>query len=298
MASVVEGRPVGGAGITIPGSERLIWYFMRISGVLLVLLAGGHIFITHYLNVPSETTFSFVAGRWSNLYWRTFDWLLLMMALWHGVLGLRYSIQDYLRAPMARQVAQGLMWALGIVFFALGSMTIFSFDEAAVRENRGPLSGALWIAEAIGISLYAFAVVTYVGVALLIIWVARSLMRGEALIYSGGPGQYAWVLHRASGIGVLFFLLVHIIDISLIGLGRDLYDASVAFYAQPALIPMEIMLVGAVVYHALNGIRVMSIDFTKEGYRREKTSFAVVLILTILLTLPSAWVILQSELMR
>jgi succinate dehydrogenase / fumarate reductase cytochrome b subunit len=104
------------------------------------------------------------------------------------------------------------------------------------------------------------------------------------------------VLHRASGLGILFFLLVHIIDISLIGLGRGIYDASVAFYAQTVLLPMEILLVGAVVYHTLNGIRVMTIDFTTEGYRREKVSFAVVMVLTILLTIPSAWFILQAEL--
>jgi succinate dehydrogenase cytochrome b556 subunit len=271
---------------------------MRISGVLLILLAGGHIFITHYLNVPSETTFTFVAGRWANPYWRTFDWLLLMLALWHGVLGLRYSIQDYLRSPMARTFALGLMWAIGIVFLALGSITIFTFDETAAAANSGPLADALWIADLIGFSLYAFAVITYVGIAVLAIWVIRSLIRGRAPVYSGGTGQYAWVLHRASGIGVLFFLLVHIIDISLIGLGKELYDASVAFYAQPALVPMEILLVGALVYHSLNGIRVMTIDFTNQGYRRERMSFAIVMILTVLLTIPSAWIIFQAEFVR
>jgi succinate dehydrogenase / fumarate reductase membrane anchor subunit len=298
VSSVAEGRRVGGAGITVPGSERLIWYFMRISGLMLILLAGGHLFITHYLNVPSDTTFDFVAGRWANPFWRTFDWLLLMMALWHGVLGLRYSIQDYLRHPAVRTAAFGLMWVVGIVFFALGTITIFVFDARAAGANEGPLSNALWIADLIGFSLYAFAVVTYVGVLLLVLWVARSLLRGVVPVYHGGPGQYAWVLHRASGIGVLFFLLVHIIDIALIGLGRNVYDASVEFYSQPALIPMEILLVGAVVYHSLNGIRVISVDFTEGGYRREKMSFLIVMILTILLTLPSAYIIFQAELMH
>ena len=296
MASAAESRPVGGAGITIPGADRLIWYFMRISGLLLVVLAGGHIFITHYLNVPSETTFGFVADRWANPYWRTFDWLLLMMALWHGVLGLRYSIQDYLRSPIVRTVAQGLMWSLGIVFLALGTVTVFSFDADAAAANSGPLSDAMWIAEVIGLSLYAFAVVTYVAIALLAIWAVRSVFQGRAPVYSGGSGQYAWALHRASGIGVLFFLLVHIIDISLIGLGSAVYDASVEFYARPVLVPMEILLVGAVVYHTLNGIRIMTIDFTKSGYRQERASFAIVMILTILLTLPSAWLIFRAEL--
>ncbi|MCA9876539.1 MAG: succinate dehydrogenase, cytochrome b556 subunit [Thermomicrobiales bacterium] len=295
---MAERRQVSGAGITIPGSERLIWYFMRISGLALVLLAGGHLFITHYLNVPSDTTFDFVAGRWANPFWRTFDWLLLMMALWHGVLGLRYSIEDYLRRPALRTAAFGLMWVVGVVFFALGTITIFVFDAPAAGANEGPLADALWIADVIGFSLYAFAVVTYVGAVLLLLWVGRSLLRGEVPIYKGGPGQYAWVLQRASGIGVLFFLLVHIIDIALIGLGRNVYDASVEFYSQPALIPMEILLVGAVIYHALNGLRIISIDFTKGGYRREKVSFVIVLILTVLLTLPSAYIIFRAELMH
>ena len=295
MASIAETRPAGSAGFTIPGADRLIWYFMRVSGVLLIVLVGGHLFITHFLNVPSDTTFSFVAARWANPYWRTFDWLMLMLALWHGVLGLRYSIQDYLRSSSARIVAQGIMWALGIVFLALGTITVFTFDAAAAEANAGPLAGALWIADLIGFSLYAFAIVTYIGIVTLIVWGARSLMRGQIPVYSGGPGQYAWVMHRATGVGILFFLLVHIIDISLIGLGRDIYDASVAFYARPALVPMEILLVGAVIYHSLNGIRVMTIDFTSWGYRRERASFAVVVLLTILLTLPSAWIIFNAE---
>mgnify|MGYP000103042104 CR=1 FL=1 len=297
MASVVDSRPVNGSGLAIPGAERLIWYFIRISGALLILLAGGHLFITHYLNLPSETVFAFVAARWANPFWRTFDWMLLMAALWHGVLGLRYSIQDYLRVPAARTAALGLMWALGFVFMALGSVTIFTFDATAAAANDGPLADAFWIADAIGFSLYAFAAITYIAAAMLAIWLVRSLVQsGQPPIYSGGPGQYAWVFHRAAGIGILFFLLVHIIDIALIGLGQELYDESVAFYSQPVLIPMEIMLVGAVVYHTLNGIRVMSIDFIPQGVRQQKVSWYIVMILTVLLTLPSAWLLLRAEL--
>jgi succinate dehydrogenase / fumarate reductase membrane anchor subunit len=296
VASVVGSGSVSGTGFAIPGLERLIWYFMRVSGVLLIVLVGGHLFITHYLNVPSETTFAFVSARWANPYWRTFDWLLLMIALWHGVLGLRYSIMDYFRAPAARTAGYAVMWVLGIVFMALGTVTVFTFDAPAAALNVGPLSDAYWIVDVIGFSLYAFALITYIAIVVLIISAIQALVRSEVPIYNGGPGQYAWAMHRAAGIGILFFLLVHIIDISLIGLGRNIYDASVAFYAQPALVPMEILLVGAVVYHTLNGIRVMTIDFSRGGYRREKTSFAIVLLLTILLTLPSAWLIIQHEL--
>src|SRR5918998_3546681 len=190
VASAAGSRPVGSAGLTVPGADGLIWYFMRLSGAILIVLAGGHIVITHYLNVPSETTFAFVADRWANPYWRTFDWLLLMAALWHGVLGLRYSIQDYLRAPLARTIAQGVMWILGVVFLALGTVTVFAFDAEAAAANSGPLADAMWIAEIIGLSLFVFAVVTYVAIALLVIWALRSLLQRRAPIYSGGCGRY------------------------------------------------------------------------------------------------------------
>ena len=295
MAVSTEGLG-GGYGAAIPGADRLVWYFLRVSGVLLVLLAGGHLFITHYLNVPTDTVFDFVAKRWANPLWRTFDWLLLMSALWHGVLGLRYSVTDYLRRPGWRVLGHSAIWVIGFVFTALGSITIFSFDEAAARANTGPLAGETWIAEVIGYSLYAFALVTYGGALLLVFWVLRSYRAGGPPVYAGDPGQYAWVLHRSTGIGILFFLLVHIIDIMLIGLGRDVYDESVEFYGRIELIPMEIALVGAVVYHTLNGLRIILIDFSRLGYRRERQLFWAVLAGSVLLTIPSAIIIFAAEL--
>jgi succinate dehydrogenase / fumarate reductase cytochrome b subunit len=296
MAMASPGRINDAPGVTIPGADRLVWLFLRVSGVLLVILAGGHIIITHYLNVPSDTTFDFVAGRWANPLWRTFDWLLLMTALWHGVFGLRYSVTDYLRRPGWRILGHAVIWVLGFIFTAIGTVTIFTFSEGAARSNSGPLAGKLWIADAIGYSLYAFAIVTYVAALMLVIWVLRSLRAGGPPIYTGDPGQYAWVFHRAAGIGILFFLLVHIVDIMLIGLGRDVYDASVHFYGQLALVPMEIALVGAVVYHTLNGLRIILIDFWRVGYRRERQLFWAVLAGTLILTLPAAIVILAAEL--
>jgi succinate dehydrogenase / fumarate reductase, cytochrome b subunit len=295
MSFISTGQTTGGLGVTIPGADRLVWYFLRVSGIALVVLAGGHMFITHYLNVPSETTFDFVAARWANPLWRTFDWLLLMSALWHGVLGLRYSITDYLRSPGLRVAGMAAMWVVGFVFMAIGSITIFTFNEEVARNNLGPLAGEIWIAETIGVLLYLIAAATYIGAVAVVVWVARSLLRGGPPIYSGDPGQYAWVFHRATGIGILFFLLIHIFDIMLVSLGRDVYDHSVAFYGRLELIPMEIALVGAVVYHTLNGLRVAAIDFTSWGYRKERQLFYGVLVLTVLLTLPSAWILLAHH---
>jgi len=279
----------------IPGSERLLWYFLRVSGVLLIFFAGGHLFITHYLNAPSETTFDFVSARWANPLWRSFDMILLFAALWHGRVGIRLSITDCLKSQGARQIGYGLVWAFGVIFTVIGSITILTFNEEMARENTGPLSGEMWIGNLLGWSLYLFAAVTYIASILLIVWVVRNLRAGIAPIYHGDPGQYAWVLHRATGIGIVFFLLIHIIDIMLIGLGRDVYDHTVEFYSHPFIIPMEIMLVGAVIYHTLNGLRVIAVNFSSEGAVRERKFFWWVLALSVLLTIPSVIVIFAAE---
>jgi succinate dehydrogenase / fumarate reductase cytochrome b subunit len=277
------------------GVELFAWYFLRVSGLALVVLALTHIFITHYLNVPSETTSNFVLERWRNPLWRTFDWLLLMASVTHGLIGLRLSVDDFLHRPGTRLFAQSVLWVLGFIFIGLGSVTIFTLNVDS--PHPGVLNDQRWIATLIDGSLVMIAVITYVAAIAFVAWAVSTIARGGAPIYWGDPGQYAWVMHRATGIGVTFFLLVHIIDIALIGLGRDLYDETVAFYANPFLIPMEIALVGAVIYHSLNGIRIVLIDFWKGGgVRLERPLWYLMTGLTILLTIPSGIIILLHAL--
>jgi len=297
MSAVVSERPNSELSAGIPGFDRFVWYFLRVSGLALVLLACGHLIITHFLNVPSDTVFDFVANRWANPFWRTFDFLLLFFALWHGILGLRMITTDLVRAPGWRVAINSVWWVIGIVFFALGTVTIFAFDEAQGRANTGPLANSFWVADIIKYSLYAFAILTYVGGALLVIYILRHVSMGTRPIYRGDLGQYAWILHRVAGAGIVFFLLIHIIDIMLIGFGREVYDEAVSVYAAPFLIPMEIALVGAVFYHTLNGLRIILINFSKRGLHMQKQLFWVALGLTAVLTLISAWIIIQHELL-
>lgn len=294
LASTPRGRAGFGALVNT-GTDKMAWYFLRISGVALVVLAGGHLFITHYLNVPSETTFDFVSKRWSNPLWRSFDLMLLMAALWHGLIGMRFSIADYLRNLAVRQFTLSTLWVFGFAFTVVGAITIISFDEEMSRTNSGPLSGQMWIGDLLGYSLFLIAAVTYAAIVAVAIWIFRSVREGRSPLYTGDIGQYAWVLHRASGIGVLFFLLIHILDIMLIGLGRDVYDHTVEFYANWFVIPMEMLLVGAVIYHLLNGLRIVAVNFSASGPSMEKKYFWWVMALTVLLTLPSAIVILLAE---
>ncbi len=210
MSSVVSERPNSELSAGIPGFDRFVWYFLRVSGLALVILACGHLIITHFINVPSDTVFDFVANRWANPFWRTFDFLLLFFALWHGILGMRLIVTDLVRAPGWRVALNSLFWVIGILFFALGTVTIFAFDEAQGRANTGPLADSFWVADLIAWSLYAFAVVTYVGGLLLVIYILRHISLGTRPIYRGDLGQYAWILHRVAGAGILFFLLIHI----------------------------------------------------------------------------------------
>ncbi|HVM25907.1 MAG TPA: succinate dehydrogenase, cytochrome b556 subunit [Candidatus Limnocylindrales bacterium] len=79
--------------------------------------------------------------------------------------------------------------------------------------------------------------------------------------YQVSWAQLAWFGHRASGIGVLVFLFLHIVETSTVLLGPEVYDFTQTFYANlPAKIG-EVVLMAALVYHALNGLRVIAMDF-------------------------------------
>lgn len=295
MASVSSQRKRATIGVKAGGGkEQAYWFFLRVSGLALVVLAGLHLFITHYANVPSETVFDFVANRWENPLWRTFDLLLLFSAMWHGLIGVRMILRDFFHGA-ARAVVTAILWAFGVAFTALGLVNIVAFERDIASTNTGPLADQMWIGDTIGYSLYVIAAVMYIAVILLIIWVVRTLQAGQVPIYKGDVGQYAWALHRLTGAGIFAFLLIHILDIMLVGLGRDLYDHTVGFYANAFIVPMEIMLVGAVIYHTLNGIRVCMVNFSSSGPVREKSAFWGVLIATVVLTLPSAIIILMNE---
>jgi len=83
--------------------------------------------------------------------------------------------------------------------------------------------------------------------------------------YRGGPGHWSWILHRVTGVGVFLFLLVHIVDIALVGWGPAIFNKLLFLYRYPPFRVGEIALVGAVLYHALNGLRICVIDFWPEA---------------------------------
>ncbi|MCP2174331.1 succinate dehydrogenase subunit C [Williamsia maris] len=90
-------------------------------------------------------------------------------------------------------------------------------------------------------------------------------------LYRGDPGMWSWVLHRITGVSIFFFLFVHVLDTAMIRVNPDTYDKIIDTYKTPIIGLMEIGLVACVLYHALNGVRIILIDFWSTGpkYQRQ-----------------------------
>ena len=95
-------------------------------------------------------------------------------------------------------------------------------------------------------------------------------------LYRGDPAMWSWVLHRISGAAIFFFLFVHVVDTALVRVSPEAYNAVIETYKTPIVGLMEVGLVAAVLYHALNGIRIILIDFWKEGPRHQRRMLWVV----------------------
>ncbi len=107
--------------------ESKSWLFMRVSGIALVVLALLHFAITHITNDVADTGYAFVSQRWDNPLWRAFDWLLLALALLHGLNGLRWIVDDYVRSRRSRAITFGAIVGVSGFLFLAGTLTILTF---------------------------------------------------------------------------------------------------------------------------------------------------------------------------
>ena len=121
--------------------EKWGWIYMRFSGVILVVLIFGHLFVNLVAGEGVKAIdFAFVAGKLAQPFWVVWDTLLLWLALIHGANGMRTIVNDYVANRTARRVLQ---WALGLsaaFLILLGTLVVFTFDPCnGVLED-----GALW----------------------------------------------------------------------------------------------------------------------------------------------------------
>lgn len=96
-------------------------------------------------------------------------------------------------------------------------------------------------------------------------------------LYRGREGMWSWVLHRITGVAIFFFLLVHILDTALVRVSPEAYNAVIGTYQTPIMGLGEVALVGAIVFHAFNGLRVILVDFWAWATRHQKVLFYIVI---------------------
>jgi succinate dehydrogenase / fumarate reductase membrane anchor subunit len=108
------------------------WFFMRISGVVLLFLVLIHLYVMHLIGEGVERVdFEFVSQRWNNVGWKTFDWVMLFLALLHGANGLRVIIDDYVHRPGVRTAIKGTLYTVTVVLMIMGTAVLVTFDPAS-----------------------------------------------------------------------------------------------------------------------------------------------------------------------
>ncbi len=109
--------------------EKWGWIYMRASGVVLVVLIFGHLFVNLVAGEGvSAIDFAFVAGKWADPFWIVWDTVLLWLALIHGANGMRTIINDYATQRTLRRVLLGGLAASTAALLLLGTLVIYTFD--------------------------------------------------------------------------------------------------------------------------------------------------------------------------
>ncbi|HVA00219.1 MAG TPA: succinate dehydrogenase [Terriglobia bacterium] len=123
---------MNGAGRPRPqgGIDLLAWIFMRVSGVVLLLMVLVHLAIMHIINNIEVINYHFVAQRYATPFWRTYDLVMLWLAFIHGLNGVRVMIDDYVGSRGWRLISLASLYVLGFIFLALGSLVILTFNPA------------------------------------------------------------------------------------------------------------------------------------------------------------------------
>lgn len=109
--------------------EKWGWIYMRVSGVLLLVLVFGHLFSNLMMGEGvSRIDFGFVGGKWATPFWKVWDLLLLWLALIHGGNGMRTIINDYVTKAKTAKVLKGLLFFAVAALIVLGTLVIFTFS--------------------------------------------------------------------------------------------------------------------------------------------------------------------------
>ena len=121
--------------------ERWGWLYMRISGVLLLVLIFGHLIINLVMNGGiTQISFAFVAGKWADPFWKIWDGLMLWLALIHGTNGMRTLVNDYAERPFIRKSLNVSLVVVCVALIVLGTLVITTFDPCVDSSVSSTLS--------------------------------------------------------------------------------------------------------------------------------------------------------------
>jgi len=119
-------RPTGGI-------ELYAWLFMRVSGIVLIIMVLIHFAIMHVITDIRDINFAFVAKRFATPFWISYDLAMLILALFHGLNGLRTIIDDYVSSRPWRVMWLSALYVVGLVFLVVGAVTLVTFRPDAGR---------------------------------------------------------------------------------------------------------------------------------------------------------------------
>ncbi|HRL11050.1 MAG TPA: succinate dehydrogenase, cytochrome b556 subunit [Aggregatilineales bacterium] len=108
----------------------------------------------------------------------------------------------------------------------------------------------------------------------------------ETLRYRGAIGQWSWVLHRITGLGVVLFLALHVLGVGMAFYAPGLWEKEIAVYQSPLFTIGEFALVACVIYHAYNGLRISIFDFNPRLWKHQKRAAYIVLAATVVTLVP------------
>ncbi len=92
--------------------------------------------------------------------------------------------------------------------------------------------------------------------------------------YRWHTGYVAWLLNRITGILVIAYLVAHVWVTHHLAEGPRSYGAVMKVLSSPFFSLLEIGLIGVVLYHACNGVRVILVDFGRGAVTHKRLLWA------------------------
>ncbi|WP_431279696.1 succinate dehydrogenase hydrophobic membrane anchor subunit [Leifsonia poae] len=109
--------------------EKWGWIYMRISGIILIVLIFGHLFVNLVMGEGvKQIDFAFIGGKYATPFWQVWDLLMLWLALIHGGNGMRTLVNDYAHNKTVNRILKWAIAAAVVVLVVLGTLVIFTFE--------------------------------------------------------------------------------------------------------------------------------------------------------------------------